>query len=196
MALETQPYPPAAGPWAEGLHALRKNWGWLVVLGIALIVLGVLAVGAAFIATLATVTAFGILILIGGGVQLATAIWAGRWSGFFLHLLAGILYLIVGMLMIEHPVEAAAGITLMIAALFMVGGLFRIIVSLSERFHNWGWVLLNGIITLLLGILIWRQWPESSFWVIGLFIGIEMIFNGWAWVMLGLMVRAVPRPMS
>ena len=69
-------------------------------------------------------------------------------------MLAGILYLVVGLLMVADPVAAAAGLTLILATAFMIGGLLRIIVALGERFHGWGWVLLNGIITLLLGILI------------------------------------------
>jgi uncharacterized membrane protein HdeD (DUF308 family) len=69
---------------------------------------------------------------------------------------------------------------LMLAAAFFGSGLFRIIVALSERFYGWGWVLLNGIITLVLGILIWRGWPDAAFWVIGLFVGIDMLFAGWS----------------
>jgi uncharacterized membrane protein HdeD (DUF308 family) len=191
MALETQPT--MTGALLDGLQSLRANWGWFLALGIALIVLGTLAIGAAFIATLAVAVTFGILLLIGGGVQIASAFWARRWSGFFLQLLVGILYVVVGALMVEHPIGAAAGLTLMLAAYFLAAGLLRIVVALTERFHNWGWVLLNGVITLVLGVLIWRQWPESSLWVLGLFVGIDMIFSGWSWVMLALALRSLPR---
>jgi uncharacterized membrane protein HdeD (DUF308 family) len=186
-----QPFP--LSPFATELQELRRNWGWFLVLGIGLILLGTLAIGASCIATLATVWTFGILILIGGVVEIAGSFRAQRWSGFFLHVLAGVLYLVVGFFMLAHPVEAAAGLTLMLAALFLAGGLFRIILSLSHRFPGWGWTLLNGVITLLLGILIWRRWPEASYWVIGLFMGIELIFAGWSWVMLALAVRNVPK---
>ena len=77
----------------------------------------------------------------------------------------------------------------MLAALLIVGGLFRVIVAMKMQFHVWGWVLLSGIISIFLGILIWGRWPEISLLVIGLFLGIEMIFNGWSWVMLGLDLR-------
>ena len=87
---------------------------------------------------------------------------------------------------------AAEVLTLILAVAFLVGGSVRIVVVLTERFSAWPWVLLNGVVTLLLGILIWRQWPESSLWVIGLFVGIDLIFNGWSWVMLALAVRAIP----
>jgi hypothetical protein len=74
----------------------------------------------------------------------------------------------VGFLMVTRPLAAAAGLTLMLAALFMVCGVFRIVAALSHRFHGWGWVLLNGVVSLVLGVLIWQEWPEASFWVIGL----------------------------
>jgi uncharacterized membrane protein HdeD (DUF308 family) len=129
----------------------------------------------------------------GGGVEIAAAFWARRWSGFFLNLLFGILYLILSMLMIEHPGVAADALTLMLAASFLVGGLLRIVVSLTHRFSNWGWVLLNGVITFLLGFMIWRRWPNESEWIIGVFVGIELIFTGWSWVMLALAVRTIPQ---
>lgn len=71
----------------------------------------------------------------------------------------------------------------------MVGGLFRIIGSLAYRFPHWGWVLVGGVINLVLGIMIWQQWPEAAFWVIGLFVGIDLIFTGWTWVMLALGIK-------
>jgi uncharacterized membrane protein HdeD (DUF308 family) len=94
--------------------------------------------------------------------------------------------------LVQHPVAAAAGFTLVLAAGFMVGGLFRIVSALADRFHGWSWVLLNGVVTLILGVMIWRQWPESALWVIGLFVGIDMVFAGWSWIMMALAVRSIP----
>ena len=85
---------------------------------------------------------------------------------------------------------AMAG-AMVVAAFLVVAGLFRIVAALSLRLPNWGWQLLRGFVTLLLGVLIYRAWPFSGLWVIGLFVGIEMIFYGWAWIMLALEVRAV-----
>lgn len=90
---------------------LREIWAFLVGMGVALIVLGMLAIGSSFIATLATVVVFGILLLLGSLFQIITALWGRSWRGFFLHLLGGVLYLIVGVFMIDHPVEAALGLT-------------------------------------------------------------------------------------
>lgn len=193
------PTDPSNARLHETLH-LRKCWPWFLVLGSVLILLGLVAIGAQFVATLTTVLVFGILLVIGGVVQIVNAVLARGGRGFFVHLLAGVLHLIVGGLMVEHPLRAAEGLTLMLAAAFLLGGSFRIIFVLSERFPGWPWVLVNGVITLLLGIAIWRQWPESSLWVIGLFVGIDLVFNGWSWVMLALAVRAaapgsqVPEP--
>jgi uncharacterized membrane protein HdeD (DUF308 family) len=95
--------------------------------------------------------------------------------------------------MVQHPLAAAAFFTLMLAAAFFVGGLFRIVVALSERFYGWGWVLLNGVVTLILGVMIWRRWPDTAFWVIGLFVGIDMLFAGWSLVITALAVRSAAK---
>jgi uncharacterized membrane protein HdeD (DUF308 family) len=162
-------------------------------MGIALMILGVVAIGFSLIATLATVLVFGLLLLLGGLFQVVTACWGRSWRGFFLHLLAGVLYLVVGVFMIDNPVETALGLTLLVAAGLLVGGIVRTVLSLVERFDGWGWALLNGIVSLILGIAIWRQWPLSGLRFIGLFVGIEMLFSGLSWVMLGLTVRSTPR---
>jgi uncharacterized membrane protein HdeD (DUF308 family) len=168
------------------LERLQADWKWFLLLGICLVVLGTIALGASLIVGLATVVLFGVLLLVGGVAQVISSFWAGRWSGFLVHLLIGVFYVVVGMLIVDAPAEALATLTLLIAAFLIVGGIFRIAGALSLRFNNWGWVLLNGIVTLLLGILIYRQWPASAEFAIGLFIGIEMIFNGWTWVALSL----------
>ena len=108
-----------------------------------------------------------------------------------LHMLIGVLYSIVGFMIIETtPVQGLILVTKLIAIFLIITGLFRIVAALALRFQDWGWVLLNGAVTLLLGLIINRQLPEAALWVIGLFVGIEMIFNGWAWIMLSLGLRA------
>jgi uncharacterized membrane protein HdeD (DUF308 family) len=152
---------------------------------------GGFAIAAPLIATFATVYTLGILLMAGGVVQIVNAFLSRTWGGFFLHVLIAVLHLILGELMIEHPILAGEGITLVLALAFMIGGLARILFTLTHRFSGSSWVLLNGVITLLLGTMIWRQWPESSLWVIGLFVGIDLIFCGWSWVMLGALVKGV-----
>ena len=176
---------------SEELPRLRENRFWFLALGIAMVVFGTIAIGAAFVATVAMTWLFGFLLLAAGIAGIVSAFWAGRWSGMLSHLLIGVLYTLVGFMILDHPQDSAIQLTLIIAIFLIIGGVFRIVFALSERFTGWGWVLLNGAVTLLLGMLVYKQWPESGLWVIGLFVGIEMIFNGWAWIMLSLGLRRV-----
>jgi uncharacterized membrane protein HdeD (DUF308 family) len=158
-------------------------------MGLASIIVGILAISLPYVATDAFVLVFGWLLLIEGIVQVIHAVMVRNWRGFALHLVAAVLYLIAGLFILEDPVRAAAVLTLLFAATFFAGGLLRIVFSLSERFPSWPWVLLNGVVDLILGILIWRGWPESSLWVIGLFVGIDLLFHGWSCVILALTAR-------
>jgi len=178
------------------LAALRGNWLWFVVLGVALVVLGMVAIGATFIASLATTMALGVLILIGGVSETIGAFWTRAWSGFFAHLLSGVLSIVVGMIFLRQPVNALMILTLLIAAFLMVEGIFKIVAALSYRFARWGWPLLSGVIDLVLGVLIWMEWPASSLWVVGLFVGISMVFRGMEWIALGLGFRSLPSRLS
>jgi uncharacterized membrane protein HdeD (DUF308 family) len=178
-----------SGILAEEASSIRKNWGWLLAFSIIQIVVGVLAVSFAFSATMASVVTLGILFLVASGAQMAAAIWTREWSGSLLFILLGVLYAVAGVLTLQHPMLAAEGLTLMLAAAFLVGGVFRIVVALVEQFPGWGWVLCNGIITLLLGVLIWQQWPDSGLWVLGMFVGIDFIVNGVTWAVLAITVR-------
>ena len=179
----------ASPPALDVGTALQRSWGWFLALGIIEIILGTIAVGASFFATLVTVVLFGWLLLFGGVLSALHAFWRKQWKGFFLDLAMGVLYIVAGLMMVGNPAEAAVTLTLLIAMFLLVGGIFRIIVALSGHFEHWGWVLLNGLITSALGILIWRQWPLSGLWVIGLFVGIEMIMYGWTLVMLSMVAR-------
>jgi uncharacterized membrane protein HdeD (DUF308 family) len=177
------------------MRMLRSSWIWFLVLGIAMLVLGTFAISWACLTTL-TVAAtwlFGFLMIAGGIAEIVNAFYAGRWSGTLLHMLIGILYAVVGLMIVDQPERAAIELTLIIAVFLVISGIFRIVFAISERFNGWGWVLLNGAISLFLGILIFKQWPASGLFVIGLFIGIDLIFNGWAWVMLALGLRATPK---
>jgi uncharacterized membrane protein HdeD (DUF308 family) len=175
------------------LHALRDQWWCFLAMGIALVVLGSICIASPFIATITSVVFFGFLLLAAGLTQIVSSFWAGKWSGMLLHLMIGVLYAAVGFMIIDAPVENTILLTKLIAIFLIVTGIFIIVGALAHRFHRWGWVLLNGCITLMLGLLINRQWPDSSLWVIGLFVGIEMIFNGWGWIMLSIGLKASKR---
>jgi uncharacterized membrane protein HdeD (DUF308 family) len=172
-----------------GIRDLGNNKNWFLAIGIALILLGIISVATATFVTLASMIFFGALLLAGGVVQAFNAFKTRHGQGFFLSLLGGIFYCIVGALMIRHPVTGALTFTLLLAAFYAVGGIFKIVASLTHHFENWGWVLLNGCISLLLGILIWNEWPNSGMFIIGLFIGIDLIMVGWVWVALALAPR-------
>ena len=175
------------------LGALRSHWWCFLLLGIALVVLGTVAITTSFWTSVFTVVMFGMLLLVAGIAQLVGSFWAGKWSGFMLHMLIGLLYIINGALIIDAPVGSTLALTLLLAAMLIFAGIFRIVAALTTRFHHWGWPLLNGIISLLLGIMIYKQWPSSGEWVIGTFVGIELLFNGWAWVMLSIGLRNAPK---
>jgi uncharacterized membrane protein HdeD (DUF308 family) len=138
---------------------------------------------------------FGILLLVGGLVESTSAILAQSRKGVILHTTVGLIHLVVGALMVQHPVRAAEGLTLMIAAAFLIGGLIRVGYALTQSFAGRGWALVTGVIAVSFGISIWQQWPEYGLWAIGLFIGIDILLIGWSWVVLGLSLRALkPAP--
>jgi uncharacterized membrane protein HdeD (DUF308 family) len=172
-----------------GATELHRSWAWFLALGILLIVLGTMALGSALLMTLASVFFFGWILIFAGVIEVVHAFWHKQWSGFFLDLLTGVLYGVVGVMMVSDPQASAALLTLLIALFLVFEGAFRIVMSLTMRYPHWGWLLLNGVVSFLLGVLIWRRWPVSGLWVIGLFVGIEMLLNGWSLVMLGLFGR-------
>lgn len=173
------------------IGVLRGNWFWFVLLGVALMIMGCVALGSVVIATLATAVAIGVLLLIGGVAEIVGAFWARGWSGFLLHVLSGVLSIVVGVLFLRAPVDAVLAMTLLLACLLMVGGIFRIVAALSYRFAGWGWPLAGGIVDVILGMMIWMGWPETSVWVIGMFVGISLLFRGANWIGLGMALRSL-----
>jgi uncharacterized membrane protein HdeD (DUF308 family) len=175
------------------LQAIRGKWIWLLALGIALIVLGVVLLGFPVIATLATVTVLGALILVGGGMEVVGAFWCREWSGFFLNLLSGILGVVVGLMLLGNPIEGGITLTVLLASFLFVGGIFKVAASLAHRFGGWGWLAMSGVIDIVLGVMIWRELPASGLTIIGLLVGISTIFRGASWLMLGLKLKQIPK---
>jgi uncharacterized membrane protein HdeD (DUF308 family) len=171
---------------AEIVH----NWGWFLVFGIALVLIGVLAIARAVAATVVSMLFFGWLLVIAAGIEIVQAIMVGKWAGLYHHWLGAILFGVLGALIVWRPLVSAEILTLLMGAFFLVAGLFQLITPFLVSLPEWGWHALNGIITLVLGILILAQWPVSGLWVIGLFVGIELIFYGGAWIALALRLRA------
>lgn len=181
------------GDAAVRREELWSHRGWFLGLGIVLIVLGIIAVGLAELTTLVSVVVLGWLLLISGVLEGINAIRHRDSGGFLLTLLTGLLGVVVGLMFVTHPVAGALTLTLLLGAFFLVEGIFRFAGAARLRTPHWGWAALGGVITGLLGVLLLVHWPASALWFIGLAVGIDMIFRGWAWVMLALIVGR-PQP--
>jgi uncharacterized membrane protein HdeD (DUF308 family) len=168
---------------------LRVKWGWLLVVGIVLVALGTVALVIMPVATIGTVLVLGWLLVFSGIIEMAHAFRVRRWGGLFLHLVGGLLGLLIGLLIVTHPLSGAMAWTLLFASFFTVIGLFRLITAIRLRFPNWGWAVFDGVITLGLGIMLWANWPVSSLWFLGLAVGVSLILRGWSYVMFSLAIR-------
>ena len=165
------------------------KWGWLLGLGIVLILVGTFSVAVSVVATLASVLLFGWLLLFTGAMEAVYAFHQSKWTGTLLHVVNGVLSVVAGFLLVTNPAAGALVLTLLMAMFFMIGGLFRIITPIVMHLPHRAWLLLSGVVTLLLGVYIWQQLPGAAVWVIGTLVGIDMIFIGWSWVMLALAAR-------
>lgn len=166
---------------------LRKHWKWLLAIGVVLVLLGLVALADAFAVTVASMIFFGWVLVIAGIVQAIQAFRHRQSGHLLLHTLNAVLSCVTGLLLLSNPLAGALVATLLLAAYFTVAGIFRIVAA--ARMHGRGWILLSGIVTLLLGIMIWAHWPSSALWIIGMFIGIDLLFSGWSQIMLALVLR-------
>jgi uncharacterized membrane protein HdeD (DUF308 family) len=159
--------------------------GWFLFLGIVYIFAGAVAIITPEIVTLLSVVFFGVILLISGIATLIHAFWTHRWEGFAMQLLAGILALVTGFLLITDAAAGAAVFTIVLATFFLVSGLFRLGYGLMRASrHHRAALIVSGLVTLLLGILIAIHWPNSSMWVIGTFVGVDLIFYGFSLITL------------
>jgi uncharacterized membrane protein HdeD (DUF308 family) len=175
---------------AEVLGDLIHNWGWLLAQGILLVVLGTIGLGMTFWLTLGTVLIFGVFLVIGGGVQLFQAFKCRGWQSILWHVVIGILYVLAGVIIFGNPLMASTMLTLLLGGVLIGIGIVRLVMALQHRgLKNWLWPLIGGIAAIILGFMILAQWPISGFWVIGLFVAIEMIFSGWSYIIIALGAR-------
>lgn len=168
---------------------VRNNWGWFLALGVLLVLLGLSVISSSFYATIFSVFILGVFLIGAGIVQIIQAFLARKWSGLFLSLILGVVYIIVGFFCAARPAVAAVSLTLWIAAFCFIIGIFRMLSALILRFDHWGWVFFNGFVTFILGAMIYSEWPISGLWIIGLFVGVDMILSGWSWILLSLTAR-------
>jgi uncharacterized membrane protein HdeD (DUF308 family) len=181
---------------AHGLEQLHRSWGWFVALGLLLILLGVICVLGEVATTVISVLVLGWLLLLSGIVALVHAFQTRTWSGFFLYLLSAVLRGLTGFLLVRYPLAGAFSLTLLLATLFIVGGVFRLVGALSLRFPMWGWTAISGVIALLLGVMLLAQLPASSLWFLGLAVGIDLIFEGSGLIALGSALRRHTLPLA
>ena len=170
-----------------------------MALGIIMMVLGALAIIYTGVATVASLLMIGWVLIVAGGLGIINAIRLRKEHGLFMHLLAGIVSLVTGLIIVTKPATSALTLTLLMAGYFIGSGAFRIAVSLVERFRSWGWSVLAGLASIALGVMIWLGWPEISFVVIDLFVGIDLLFYGTSLSALGVAFRRFakriePRP--
>ncbi len=175
------------------LEYLGHRWGWFLVLGMLLIVLGIIALVYTPAATIASVLVLGWLIFLSGILEAVHAFQDRGWGGALLHVVGGVLGILIGLLVVTHPVAGALAWTLLFAAFFTVIGLFRLVAALWLRYRSWGWALFDGIVTLVLGLLLWAGMPWSGFWFLGFALGIALILRGWSTVMFALAARTLGR---
>jgi uncharacterized membrane protein HdeD (DUF308 family) len=176
------------------LEGVRRRWGWLLLLGIIMLILGTIALFIMPAATIGTVLVLGWLLVFSGIMELVHAFRERRSGGLFLHLIGGVLGILVGLLAVTHPLAGALAWTMLFASFFLVIGIFRIVVAARLKFPNWGWAVFDGAITLTLGILLWAEWPWAGLWFIGLAVGISLLFRGWAYIMLAVAVHNLRLP--
>jgi len=177
------------------LSSYSKNWGWFLGWGIALSLLGIVAISTAAFTTLLSVIILGMICFISGLFVIFNGVQYRSYAKgeFFYNLLVGLLYLILGILLMVGPVGAAIGLTLLLGVFFIIVGLSRLIFSFTYRFPHWGFSALSGLLALLLGILIIAEWPASGLIIIGLFIGIDLLFLGWTYIMVAVFAKGLQK---
>jgi uncharacterized membrane protein HdeD (DUF308 family) len=175
---------------AETRRLISEKWGWFLALGIVLIVVGFAAIVFPLFSTIAAKIMLGWLFLIGGAVMVLHAFQAPGWQGFLWELLVGILYLVAGGYLAFFPLTGLITLAILLAFLFLVEGIFEIVMAFKVRPHEgWGFLLLSGIAALAVGLMIAMDLPGSATWALGLLVGINLLFSGWSYVFLALAGR-------
>lgn len=174
----------------QDFSSLRPKWGWLLALGIILVLMGFIGLGMVAGLTVMSMFFFGALLIVGGIAHLFYVFKDRTWKGSIWHAVVAIFYILAGCMIIYDPIFASTIITAFLAGVFIVIGITRLIMAYNLRKSSgWGWILVAGLAALALGIIILYQWPISALWFIGLFIAIELIMTGWSYIFISLAVR-------
>lgn len=174
---------------------VTQNRKRLMALGILSIIFGIIGTYMSVAMTMASILILGVFVIIAGIVFIVEAFSAPAWKGKLFNLLLSILYVIAGIIIVMYPGASAIWFTLFLAAFFIVIGIVRIITGfqVKNELNGWGWMVFSGLVNVILGILIYAQWPISGLWVIGLFISIELIVQGINAIVLSMEVKKVQK---
>ncbi len=177
---------------ASWMEEAKKNSGLLIFLGILTVVFGVVAVASPLITGVAVTVFVGVMLLASGIAQIVHALKSRQWGTGCWGTIIGLLGVAAGLLMIFRPLVGLVTMTMLLAIYFLVDGISEIIAAFRIKpDQGWGWVLFNGIVAVLLGFMIWRQWPVSGAWAIGLLVGIHIVLTGWSMIILGTGARRI-----
>jgi uncharacterized membrane protein HdeD (DUF308 family) len=169
---------------------LRAKRGWIVDLGAVYVIAGFFALGSMAMATAASVLIVGVAMIVAGVAEVISAFQIKSWGKFLIWVMLGVLYIVAGFVTFENPLLAAVLLTLVLGASLVASGIMRIILAFSmKREAPSIWVALSGVITLLLGLLILAHWPINSVYILGLFLGIDLVMAGAGWIGIGLGFR-------
>jgi len=173
-------------------HTMKEATGMSIGMAAAMIVLGVLAVVLPFATGIGISIVMGWIIVFSGFAYLAYAFAAKGAGGFVWRTLVGVAYIIGGLYLAFHPGLALASFTLVLAAIFFAEGILELVTFFQFRaLSGSGWILCDGIVTLLLAYLIWRPWPVSSTWAIGTIVGVNLIVSGFTRLMYSVAARKI-----
>ncbi len=176
------------------LDELKRNSGFTIGMGVILLLVGLLAMGAPLVAGLSLAMLVGIMLIVGGIGQLVFAVKTGK--GIF-SIILGILTVVIGGYMVGNSAVALSALTIFLAIYLLISGISEVFMSFQIRpAKGWGWALFSGILAVLLGAIIWNQFPLSGAWAIGILIGIRLFFSGWALLMLGLAARGAAKQLT
>jgi len=163
----------------EMLATIKRHAGVGTVVGVLVAIAGILALLAPLAAGLSVAVAVGVLLLVSGLSRIFLAFKMGSFGHGLLMFVIGAMSVFAGGYMLARPAMALATITLVLAAYFIVDGIFEIIWAFRLRpIKGWGWTLFSGVVALALGVMIWRQFPVSGIWAVGTLAGIHLIFGG------------------
>lgn len=175
---------------AANVQETGKKSFWFVALGVVVFLAGAIAAANLFVATVISVLVVGGMMIAGGVLEIVHSFSIKSWGSFILWFLTGVLYTIAGILTFYNPLLATAILTLFIAISLIAAGLARIWAGIWQRNSSgWAWMVAAGILTLLVGLLIMLRWPVNSLWVIGIFLAVDLMFQGLAYITYGLGLR-------